>query len=112
MKLFLSSALAAWVFLAPAQALNKGWASYYKMGRITASGEVFQPMGMTAAHRQLPFGTKLKVTNLRNGRFVVVRINDRGPFIRGRILDLSMGAAQAIGLTVSGVGEISYSITP
>ncbi|QSY98701.1 septal ring lytic transglycosylase RlpA family protein (plasmid) [Rhizobium bangladeshense] len=64
----------------------------------TANGEHFKPAGMTAAHKTMPFGTKLKVTNPRNGRSVIVRINDRGPFVRGRGLDLSHGAARAIGM--------------
>jgi len=62
--------------------------------------------GYTAAHRTLPFGSKVKVTNVRNGRSVVVTINDRGPFIKGRIIDLSPRAAQAIGIYDSGVGEV------
>ncbi|MDE2445933.1 MAG: septal ring lytic transglycosylase RlpA family protein [Alphaproteobacteria bacterium] len=110
MKLVSSAVLAAILFVSPAQALTTGWASYYKSGRLTANGERFNPMGFTAAHRGLPFGTKLKVTNLRNGRSVIVRVNDRGPFIRGRILDLSLGAAKAIGLTASGIGKISFTI--
>jgi rare lipoprotein A len=67
-------------------------------------------MGFTCAHKHLPFGTKLKVTNLRNGKTVVVRVNDRGPFIKGRVIDLSLGAAKAIGLTASGVGKISFTV--
>jgi rare lipoprotein A len=83
-----------------------GKASYYgsESGARTASGARYNPMGMTAAHRSLPFGTKLKVTHA--GRSVVVTVNDRGPFIRGRVLDLSKGAAQAIGLTGRGVGHV------
>ncbi len=95
---------------ASAQSATVGWASYYKMGRLTANGEHFKPMGLTAAHRKLPFGTKLKVTNLRSGKSVLVRVNDRGPFIKGRILDLSLGAARVIGLHKSGVGKISYVV--
>jgi len=102
--------LAVTLFAAPAHALTTGWASFYKSGRLTANGEHFKPMGMTCAHRRLAFGTKLKVTNLRNGKFVIVRVNDRGPFIRGRILDLSLGAAKVIGLNSSGVAKISYAI--
>jgi len=78
---------------APANA-QEGMASYYKSGRRTANGERFNPNGYTAAHRSLKFGTKVRVTNLRNGRSVIVRINDRGPFIRGRIIDLTYGAAR------------------
>jgi rare lipoprotein A len=76
-------------------------ASYYGhelAGRRTASGERFNPHAMTAAHRTLRFGTRVRVTNTRNGRSVVVRINDRGPFVKGRSIDLSLGAAKAIGM--------------
>lgn len=97
-------------FTAGAEAGVVGMASYYKSGKRTANGEHFNPMGLTAAHRKLPFGTKLKVTNLRTGRSVVVRINDRGPFIRGRVIDLSLGAARVIGLHRSGVARISYTV--
>jgi rare lipoprotein A len=83
-----------------------GMASFYgnESGSKTASGQRFNQNAMTAAHRSLPFGTKLKVTH--GGRSVVVTINDRGPFIRGRVLDLSTGAARAIGLTGAGVGRV------
>lgn len=87
-----------------------GMASYYKSGRQTANGERFNPNGYTAAHRFLKFGTKVRVTNLRNGRSVIVRINDRGPFIRGRIIDLAYGAAKAVGLHDSGVAKVSVAI--
>lgn len=79
-----------------------GKASWYALHSRTASGERMNPSAMTAAHRSLPFGTKLRVTNQRNGKSVVVRINDRGPFIRGRVLDLSRGAAQQLGFISSG----------
>lgn len=79
-----------------------GRASWYALTSKTASGERMNPAGMTAAHRSLPFGTKIKVSNPKNGRSVVVRINDRGPFIRGRILDLSKGAASKLGFLRSG----------
>jgi rare lipoprotein A len=87
----------------PAAAFT-GTASYYgsESGTRTASGQHFNPNGMTAAHRSLSFGTKLRVTH--RGRSVIVTINDRGPFVRGRVLDLSVGAARAIGL--SGVGVV------
>lgn len=81
-------------------------ASYYGPGfhgRRTASGRIFNQGAMTAAHRSWGFGTKVRVTNLRNGRNVVVTITDRGPFVKGRGLDLSVGAAQVIGATGSGV---------
>lgn len=76
-----------------------GIASYYDTGSRTASGERFNPDGMTAAHKTLPFGTKVKVTNQANGKSVKVTINDRGPFVKGRIIDLSAGAARKIGIT-------------
>ena len=83
-----------------------GKASYYgsESGSRTASGARYNPMGMTAAHRTLPFGTKLKVTHA--GRSVVVTINDRGPFTGGRVLDLSKGAAQELGMIARGVGHV------
>jgi rare lipoprotein A len=80
-------------------------ASYYGQefaGHRTASGEKFNPSAMTAAHRTLPFGTRVRVTNSRNGRSVIVRINDRGPFVKGRAIDLSSGAARAIGMASTG----------
>jgi rare lipoprotein A len=89
-----------------AEASQTGVASYYKHGRRTANGERFNPMGYTAAHRTLPFGTRVLVTNLKTGRSVIVRINDRGPFARGRVIDLSLGAAQVMGMTRSGVARV------
>ena len=89
---------------------TSGLASYYKSGKQTANGESFNPNGLTAAHRTLPFGTKVRVTNTRNGKSVVVRINDRGPFIRGRVIDLSLGAAKLVEMTTSGVAKVTYSI--
>jgi rare lipoprotein A (peptidoglycan hydrolase) len=87
-----------------------GVASYYGYGRRTASGERFNASGMTAAHRSLPFGTHVQVTDVASGRSVVVTINDRGPFVRGRVLDLSRGAAQALGITGRGVARIRASV--
>jgi rare lipoprotein A len=83
-----------------------GMASFYgnESGSKTASGQRFNQNAMTAAHRTLPFGTKLRVTH--GDRSVVVTINDRGPFVRGRVLDLSTGAARAVGLTSAGVGRV------
>ena len=89
---------------------TSGVASYYKSGKQTANGESFNPNGLTAAHRTLPFGTKVRVTNMRNGKSVVVRINDRGPFIRGRVIDLSLGAAKLVEMTSSGVAKVTYSV--
>ncbi len=87
-----------------------GKASWYKMGKVTANGERYNPYGMTAAHRFLKFGTKVRITNLRNGRKVVVRINDRGPFIAGRIIDLSLGAARKIGMVIAGVARVKVEV--
>lgn len=90
----------------PAQ---RGLASWYGpnfVGRPTANGEVFDPEQLTAAHKSLPFGTRVRVVNLENGRSVVVRINDRGPFKPGRIIDLSRAAARRIGMIGSGVAEV------
>lgn len=89
---------------------STGMASYYWQGQMTASGARFNPSGMTAAHRTLPFGTKVLVTNRNNGRSVTVTINDRGPFIKGRIIDLSSGAAGVIGMKGSGVAPVSISV--
>jgi|SRR5882724_6322438 len=72
-------------------------------GQRTASGERYDPGALTAAHPSLPFDTRLKVTNLENSRSVVVRVNDRGPFLRGRIIDLSLAAARALGAVGEGV---------
>ena len=90
-----------------------GMASWYGeefAGRTTANGEIFDPMKLTAAHQTLPFGTILDVTNLSNGRKVTVRINDRGPFVGNRILDLSYGAAREIGLVEPGIGTVQARI--
>ena len=88
--------------------LQSGIASYYAHGSRTASGARFNPSGMTAAHRTLPFGTRVQVTNHSNGRSVVVTINDRGPFVRGRVIDLSRGAAAAVGM--GGLAHVSLSV--
>ncbi len=80
-----------------------GKASWYALTSQTASGEMMNPEGMTAAHKSLPFGSRIQVTNRANGRSVVVRINDRGPFVAGRIIDVSKGAARKLGMVNSGV---------
>jgi rare lipoprotein A len=108
--LSVASALLATNSAAQAQSSQRGLASWYGPGfhgRRTASGEKFNANGLTAAHRTLPFGTRVKVTNERSGRSVVVRINDRGPFVRGRVIDLSKASAQSIGL--SGVAKVALS---
>jgi rare lipoprotein A len=75
-------------------------------GKLTANGEVYDQMAFTAAHKSLPFGTMLKLTNLENGKSVVVRVNDRGPYIKGRDIDLSKGAAMALGSIKPGVIKV------
>ncbi|AWN44044.1 septal ring lytic transglycosylase RlpA family protein [Methylobacterium durans] len=95
---------------APSAPAQSGVASWYGPGfhgRRTANGERFNTHALTAAHRSLPFGTQVRVTNKSNGRSVVVRINDRGPFVGGRVIDLSNASARAIG--VSGVAKVSLA---
>jgi rare lipoprotein A len=96
-----------------AQAVSNGEASWYGPGfhgRLTANGEVFNQNALTAAHRSLPFGTRVRVINENNGRSVVVRINDRGPFIGGRVIDLSAAAADVLGIKSSGVAPVKLEI--
>jgi rare lipoprotein A len=93
----------------------EGEASYYGEefeGRTTANGETYVPTALTAAHRSLPFGTIVRVTNLENGREVVVRINDRGPWKASRILDLSLAAAKDLGMVGSGTARVRLEILP
>jgi rare lipoprotein A len=88
---------------------RKGLASYYAdsyEGKTTANGEVYRQNKITAAHKTLPFGTKVEVTNLSNNKSVVVRINDRGPFVRGRIIDLTKAAAKEIEMVGAGVTKV------
>jgi rare lipoprotein A len=88
---------------------QSGIASIYSYkGSRTASGEHAHPSGLTAAHRSLPFGTKVRVTNRRNGHSVVVRINDRGPFVRGRVIDVTPAAARALGF--SGLAPVALAV--
>ncbi len=82
------------------------------MGRTTASGESFDPDRLTAAHRTLPFGTRVRVTNLENGRSVVVTITDRGPFRRGRVIDVSGRAARRLGFAAQGVARVRLDVLP
>ena len=92
---------------------SAGTASYYGKrfhGRTTANGERFNMNAMTAAHKSLPFGTKVKVTNRNNGKSVVVRINDRGPYHGNRVIDLSRGAAAKIGMLNSGTARVSIQV--
>ena len=86
------------------------WYGAFHHGRRTASGEIFDMRALTAAHRSLPLGTRLRVTNLANGRAVDVRVNDRGPFVRGRIIDVSRGVAVALGAVATGVFPVELVI--
>jgi rare lipoprotein A len=95
--------------------IGQGEASYYGhelAGNRTASGERFNPNGLTAAHRTLPLGTKLRVTNVANGRSVIVRVNDRGPFVRSRVIDVSLGAAREINMVRSGKAQVRLELVP
>ena len=90
-----------------------GMASWYGPGfhgRRSANGEIYNQNALTAAHRSLPFGTRVRVTNRHNGRSVVVRINDRGPFIGGRVIDLSAAAARIVGVIQSGVAPVQVEV--
>jgi rare lipoprotein A len=91
-------------------ASSVGLASYYSEGTETASGERFDPQELTAAHPNLPFGTRLRVTNLATGRSVVVRVNDRGPFVPGRSVDVSYSAAQQLGFLDSGTTKVKMEV--
>jgi len=104
-------ALASALFCAVATSAQaqSGIASIYSYkGSRTASGQHAHPAGLTAAHRTLPFGTKVRVTNRRNGHSVVVRINDRGPFVRGRVIDVTPAAARALGF--SGLAPVALAV--
>ena len=99
--------------IASARGVQVGQASWYGPGFFggrTASGEVLRPGTLTAAHPYLAFGTRVRVTNLNNGLSTVVRINDRGPFTGGRVIDLAHGAAQVLGLTASGTASVRLEV--
>lgn len=108
--------IASTVAMASSQQVSRvieGTASWYGpgfFGNRTANGEVYRPGTLTAAHRSLPFGTMVRVTNLNNGRSTVVRINDRGPFVGNRVIDLGHGAAQQVGLVSSGVAPVRLEV--
>jgi rare lipoprotein A len=92
-----------------------GIASYYAdkyEGKRTASGETYRKNGMTAAHRNYPFGTRVRITNLENDRTVVVRVNDRGPFIPGRVIDVSLAAARELDMTQNGLARVQIDSLP
>jgi rare lipoprotein A len=95
------------------RSVSTGEASWYGpgfYGNRTANGELFRPGTLTAAHRTLPFGTKVRVTNLWNGRSAIVRINDRGPFHGRRVIDLAHGAASQLGLISSGIAQVKLEV--
>jgi rare lipoprotein A len=89
---------------------SSGLASYYEHGTRTASGEQFDAHQLTAAHPTLPFGTRLRVTNVATGQSVTVRVNDRGPFVRGRVVDVSYSAAESLGLVGRGVAKVKLDV--
>ena len=107
-KLVVASSLAASTIVLPIAALaQSGVASVYS-GERTANGEYARVAGLTAAHRTLPFGTMVRVTNQHTGRSVVVRINDRGPFVRGRVIDVTPAAAHALGM--DGLAPVTLTV--
>jgi rare lipoprotein A len=90
----------------------QGIASFYTQGQQTASGETFNTHDLTAAHPTLPFGTHLRVTNVSTGRSVTVRVNDRGPYVAGRVVDVSYSAANALGMVGSGTAKVKLDVVP
>jgi peptidoglycan lytic transglycosylase len=94
----------------PTQVASQGIASFYTEDQPTASGEKFDTHDLTAAHRTLPFGTRLRVTNVATGRSVTVRVNDRGPYIRGRVVDVSGTAANELGIVESGIAKVKLDV--
>jgi rare lipoprotein A len=88
----------------------QGYATWYSSGLRTASGEKFNPDGLSAAHRKLPFGTVLRLTNLENGNSIKVVVNDRGPFVKGKEIDVSRGAAKALGFQAKGTTKLGIEI--
>ena len=99
-------------YAAKIKGASYGLASFYEHDLETASGEKFDPHKMTAAHPTLPFGTRLRVTDVTTGRFVTVRINDRGPFVPGRIVDVSYTAAEKLGIIERGVAMVKLDVVP
>jgi rare lipoprotein A len=92
------------------QVAAQGLASFYSEGTHTASGEKFDAHELTAAHPTLPFGTRLRVTNVATGRSVTVRVNDRGPFVAGRVVDVSYAAAESLGMVGRGVAKVKLDV--
>jgi rare lipoprotein A len=95
---------------AETQVASRGIASFYTEGTQTASGEKFNTNDLTAAHPTLPFGTRLRVTNVASGRSVTVRINDRGPYVAGRVVDVSYAAAETLGMVGGGVAKVKLDV--
>jgi rare lipoprotein A len=95
---------------APTQIASQGVASFYTEGQQTASGEKFDTHDLTAAHPTLPFGTRLRVTNVATGQSVTVRVNDRGPYVPGRVVDVSHSAADALGMVGSGIAKVKLDV--
>jgi rare lipoprotein A len=95
---------------AKAQVASHGIASFYTEEQLTANGENFNPNELTAAHPTLPFGTRLRVTNVATGRSVTVRVNDRGPYVPGRIVDVSYSAAETLGIVGQGVAKVKLDV--
>ena len=111
-NLTISAAIAATMLMVSGSAFagqNCGGASWYALHSRTASGEMMNPSAMTAAHKTLPLGSKVRVTHAKSGKSIVVRINDRGPFIKGRIIDLSKGAAKKLGFIGAGHAKVCIS---
>jgi rare lipoprotein A len=94
----------------PTQIASQGVASFYTEGQQTASGEKFDTNDLTAAHPTLPFGTRLRVTNIASGRSVTVRVNDRGPYVPGRVVDVSHSAADELGMVGSGIAKVKLDV--
>ncbi len=94
----------------PTQIASQGFASFYTEGQQTASGEKFDTHDLTAAHPTLPFGTRLRVTNVVTGRSVTVRVNDRGPYVPGRVVDVSHSAAEALGMVETGIAKVKLDV--
>jgi len=95
---------------AATQVASDGIASFYTEGTKTASGEKFNTHELTAAHPTLPFGTRLRVTNVASGQSVTVRVNDRGPYVRGRVVDVSYAAAETLGMVGGGVAKVKLDV--
>ena len=109
-SMIVAMAIGGGISFAQADPVSRGKASFYSHGTKTANGERYNPGGMTAAHRTLPFGTRVRVTDVKTKRSVVVRVNDRGPFIKGRIIDVSRGAANQLGMVGRGVAQVEVAV--